>query len=308
MIFHRRNFLQGAAMAVASGCLNPISLLSVEPFNRKGEARLLLSLAAYSFRDYMKDSSHARENGADASRQIDLFQFIDYCADQKWAAAELTSYYFPKNAGNEFILQVKRHCFLRGVEISGTSVGNTFTHPHGNKRDEQMRYVKQWIDFAALMGAPHLRVFAGSGEGQSKEAATKNCIAALEECCDYAGEKGIFLGIENHGGIVAEPEDLLKIVRTVQSKWLGINLDSANFHTDDPYADFERCAEFAVNVQIKTEVQPKGKSKQPSDLGRYLSILKRSNYHGYVVLEYEAREDPYESVPKAFKVLRSQIS
>jgi len=83
----------------------------------------------------------------------------------------------------------------------------------------------------------------------AKDEAKKLCIAALEECADHAGKRGIFLGIENHGGIVEEPDDLLDIIRTAKSPWVGINLDSANFHTDDPYRDFERCAPFAVNVQ-----------------------------------------------------------
>jgi sugar phosphate isomerase/epimerase len=45
----------------------------------------------------------------------------------------------------------------------------------------------------------------------------RNCVAALEECCAYAGQHGIFLGLENHGGIVAEPDGLLELVKAVKS-------------------------------------------------------------------------------------------
>jgi len=65
----------------------------------------------------------------------------------------------------EFLIQVRRHAFLRGVAISGTSVGNNFTLPDGDKRNQEIRMVKQWIDYAAIMGAPHIRVFAGAGQG-----------------------------------------------------------------------------------------------------------------------------------------------
>jgi sugar phosphate isomerase/epimerase len=107
------------------------------------------------------------------------------------------------------------------------------------------------------MAAPHIRVFAGNKGALELVEAKKLCVEALEECADYAGGKGIFLGLENHGGIVAEASDLLDIVRSVKSPWLGINLDGGNFRTDDPYADLARCAPYAVNVQWKVEVHPR---------------------------------------------------
>ena len=171
-----------------------------------------------------------------------------------------------------------------------------------------MRYVKQWIDHAALLGAPHIRVFAGNApRGMSKEDAKKLCLAALEECAEAAGKRGIFLGIENHGGIVAEPEDLLDILRTVRSPWVGINLDSGNFHTDDPYRDFERCAPYAVNVQMKTEIQRRGQKKEEADLPRLVKILQTANYQGYVAVEYEADEDPWKAVPRLLTKLKGLL-
>ncbi|HTG44137.1 MAG TPA: sugar phosphate isomerase/epimerase family protein, partial [Verrucomicrobiae bacterium] len=296
-----RQFALAGSFAFAGFSSN---LSAIEPFQRSGPARLRLSLAAYSFRQYFKDSDHTREKAVPSEKMIDMFQFIDYCAEQGCQGAEVTSYYFPKNVSTEFLLKLKRHAFLKGVELSGTSVGNTFTHPAGEKRDKQIKLVRQWIDYAAIMGAPHIRVFAGTAEGQSPEAARKNCLEALTECAGYAAEKGIFLGIENHGGIVAEPETLLSIIHEVKSPWVGINLDTANFHTADPYKDLAACAPYAVNVQVKTEISPRGEKKKPADLKRLLSILREANYQGYVALEYEADEDPYSAVPRALTELK----
>src|SRR5207248_2023692 len=123
--------------------------------------------------------------------------------------------------------------------------------------------------------------------------------------CDYASSRGVVLGLENHGGIVAEPDDLLEIVRAVQSPWFGVNLDTGNFQTDDPYADLARCAPYAVNVQIKTEIQRRGKTKELADLPRLVKILRDANYQGYVALEYEAAEDPWQAVPRVLAQLRT---
>jgi sugar phosphate isomerase/epimerase len=301
--FSRRDFLKRCA---ATGlAVSPVEALAIDPFQRTGPPRLQLSLAAYSFREYFKDANHERKTNTDPAKQIDLFGFVDYCAEQGCAGAELTAYYFPKQTDEAFLLKLRRHCFLRGVAVSGGAVGNTFTHPPGEKRDEQMRYVKQWIDHYAVLGAPHIRVFAGNApRGMSKEEATRLCIAALEECADYAGKRGIFLGIENHGGIVAEPDELLDIVRAVKSPWIGINLDGGNFHTDDPYRDFERCVPYAVNVQLKAEIQRRGQKSEPADLARLVKILRDAKYQGYVALEYESATDPWKAVPGLLKQMK----
>ncbi len=301
----RRDFLSRTALASAAAVTT--GALAVEPFPRT-KPKLMLGLAAYSFRQYFQEGK-GTDPKTDPARRIDMLQFIDYCAAHD-CAAEVTSYFFPAKLTGDFLLQCKRHAFLRGVPFSGTSVGNTFTHPAGPKRDAEMKYVKEWIDHAAVLGAPHVRIFAGEVQrGSTKAEAKKLCIAALEECGDYARKKGIMLGMENHGGIIADAGDLLEIMRALQSPWIGVNLDSGNFHTADPMRDFALCAPYAVNVQWKSEFQPAGaKEKKPSDLKLIATILKEANYQGYLTLEYEAAEDPHTAVPRLLNQMRGVLA
>lgn len=302
----RRAFLKGSLAATA---LASTGAFAIEPFQRIGHGQLTLSVAAYSFRDYFRDSNHEQKTPADASKRMDMFQFVDYLTQHRCPGAELTSYYFPADVSIDYLLKLRRHCFLRGIEVSGGAVGNTFTLTPGEKRDAELAYVKKWVDHYAVLGAPHIRVFAGNApRGVSRVEAMKLCIAGLEECADYAGRRGIMLGIENHGGIVAEAKELLEIIRTVKSPWVGINLDSANFHTDDPYGDFERCAPYAVNVQLKAEMQRRGQKPELSDIPRLAKLLKASNYRGYVALEYESAEDPYTAVPRLLRQMQEAFN
>ena len=302
---NRRDFIKqsvraGLALGVSSTILQD-EAGAVEPFRRSGVARLELSLAAYSFRDYF--------NHKDSAKRITLFDFIDFCADHGCQGTELTSYYFPKPLTDDFLVKLKRHAFLRGIEISGSAVGNNFTRPPGKDRDREIKDVKDWIDHAALLGAPHIRVFAGPKPKEGDVApAKKFCVECLEQCGDYAGTKGIFLGLENHGGIVSEPADILEIVQAVKSQWVGINLDTGNFETDDPYADLARCAPYAVNVQLKVEIKRRNASKEPSDIDRLARILRDANYQGYVALEYEAKEDPWQTIPGWLKKMKQAFA
>ena len=310
MRFSKREFLRsiGAVSAVAGlGVALPARLPGAPPRKRKGKARLNLSLAAYSFRDYFNTATHAQRKPKDA-KIIDMHGFIDYCADHELQGAELTSYYIEQKIDQAGLVALKRHAFLRGIAISGTAVGNEFTLPKGEKRDAQIAHVKKWIDNAAHMGAPHVRVFAGGALGQSLKQAQTLCIEALEEVGEYAGKHGVFLGIENHGGIVAEADSLLEIVKATRSDWVGINLDTGNFHTTDVYGDIARCTPYAVNVQLKVEIQPHGaKQKSKADIKRLVRILRDGGYQGFVALEYEAVPDPWVAVPEWLDQLKEAI-
>ncbi len=298
----RRHFLQAAGAATVLA--TPLAR-AIEPLGRTGKARLQLSLAAYSFREFfIGELQRGTGKAVPAGQEVDMFKFIDFCAEHDCEGAELTSYFFPKALSADYLVQVRRHAFIKGVAISGTAIGNNFSHPKGEKREAEIALTKQWVDRAAVLGTSHVRVFAGQTKELSREEADKLVISALEECSDYAGQKGVFLGIENHDAI-GSAEHLLKLVKQVKSRWLGINLDSGNFHTADPYADFAECAPYAVNVQLKTELKRKdAKEAEPADLARKVKILREAHYQGFVALEFEAKGNPYTAVPPVLKRLR----
>src|SRR5205823_1306594 len=150
------------------------------------------------------------------------------------------------------------------------------------------------------LGGKTIRIFAGGLEkGDTEEKARDRCAAAIQECCDHAGKYGIYLALENHGGIVTTIDQMLALVQAVKHDWFGVNFDTGNFHSPDPYADLTQLAPYAVVCQIKTEITRTGKKKEDADLKRMTDILREANYRGYVALEYEADEEPKVGVPKA---------
>ena len=101
---------------------------------------------------------------------------------------------------------------------------------------------------------------------------------------------------------------MMKIIGGVKSSaWFGVNFDSGNFSTDDPYRDLEVIAPYAVNAQIKVAVKTPDGKKQPADLPRTVEILRKAGYRGYVALEFE-EQHPFEEIPKYLNQLRELIS
>ena len=306
----RRDFIKfttAAGLAVAAAPLTSHAAASgANPFKRSGKPRLLLSLAAYSFRETFPMMRGKKNAKLDTAKATDMFKFIDYCANHGCDGAEVTSYFFDQET-DEYLLKLKRHAYLRGVAISGTAIGNNFSLPKGAKLDEEIATTKKWIDRALLLGAPHIRVFAGNiprdQKSFTREQADKVVVEALKECGDYAAKKGIFLGLENHDSI-GSAATLIPMVKAVNNPWVGINLDSGNFRTPDPYKDFAECVPYALNVQLKVEIHGEGTAKKEADLKRFVKILRDGGYQGWVALEYEAKEDPAVAVPRLLKELK----
>lgn len=304
----RRAFLRNAligASAVASGALESKICESAEPIVRNGRSHMKLSLAGYSFNRYLPRNWPTPRSG---NPTMTLEEFIEFCAELDLDGCEPTSYYFPRPVTNRYLMHLKELTFRLGLDISGTAIGNDFCLPEGEARDRQLEMTRLWIDYAALLGAPVIRIFAGRvADGDSEDTAIARCIDGIDESLCYASEKGVVLALENHGGITSTPEQMLRIVEGVKnSPWFGVNFDSGNFRTADPYADLEKIAPYAVNAQIKVEVSPNGRT-EPADLGRIVHILREADYRGYLVLEYEAREDPKRAIPGYINELRELI-
>jgi sugar phosphate isomerase/epimerase len=287
----------GAGLAFGSGFVARL-LPAAEPVKRNGKPHLKLSLAAYSFRDVL----------AGKNPTMTLDDFIRLCADLNLDGTELTSYYFPKDFNEDYLIHVKELTFRLGLDVSGTAIANDFCLPPGEKRSETLAHTRKWIDYAALMGAPVIRIFAGNvPSGDTEQAAIDRCAAGINESLEYAARKGVCLALENHGGITATPQQMLRIIEQVkESPWFGVNFDGGNFQTADPYSDLARIAPYAINAQLKTEVAPSGK-KEEADLARVVRILADAGYRGYIVLEYEAKEDAKTAVPRHIETLRKII-
>ena len=292
----RRTFLSTgcALIAGASAAALERTAKAIEPIQRMGEPKFKFSLAAYSYRELFR------------SNELTLSDFIADCAKFGLEGTELTSYYFPSPPSPEYLRNLKRECFVAGLDVSGTAVGNDFCHPPGEKRDQQIKMVKAWIEHAAILGAPVIRIFSGNAKnGSTIEQAHKLAVEGIEECCAHAGEHGVHLALENHGGLTATPEGMLKIVRDVKSPWFGVNVDTGNFHTDDVYGDLAKIAPYALNVQVKVVISGADRQKKPSEFKRLAHIMADAGYRGYIVLEYEEKGNPREECPKYLDQLRA---
>jgi sugar phosphate isomerase/epimerase len=295
MPISRRDFFKtGAAASLITGATPKINAAtSVKP-------GLKSSLAAYSFRNVLPN------NGKPG--KIDLHALFDFAAKEYGLSAiEPTSYYF-SSEDTAYLYSMRAHAHKLGLDISGTAIRNDFCHIREKVRKDSIAHVKRWVDHSVKIGAPAIRIFAGNNHAKVDEQQARDwAVECMKECCDYAGENGIYLALENHGYLTGTSVELIDFLDRVKHEWLGINLDSGNF-TKDPYGNIERITPYAVNVQLKTEViAENGKGREEADIQRIVNILNTGGYRGYIALEYEGGPDPYKAVPKYLTQLNTAI-
>ncbi|MCH9654642.1 MAG: sugar phosphate isomerase/epimerase [Planctomycetes bacterium] len=305
---NRRDFLKSSSLwgwgALTAGTLISDTTLAAGVQKKDAAKKLKLSLAAYSFHRYMQHN-WPKPRPRKTKATMDIMDFVRYCGKLKLDGCELTSYYFPNPVSTDYLKKTRDLAGSLGMEVSGTAIGNDFCLPLGTARDEQLQMTRKWIDYSAILGAPVIRIFAGRvPKGGNEAEAIKMCQKGINESLKYAEQKGVSLALENHGGITSTPAQMMRIIDGVnKAPNFGINFDSGNFRTEDPYADLKQIAPLAINAQIKVEMGVRGK-EVPADIPRIVKILKDAHYKNFLVLEYEAKEEPKAAIPTYINQLR----
>lgn len=328
--FSRRDFLKSTALlplaaTLGGGFAATSAFAKVEPPKRVGGSMLKISCNAYCFARLLNDQLQQRGPG------ISLFDVAEFCAKTGFDAFDPTGYYFPgyEKDGpgvptDKYIFELKRRAFDLGLGISGTGVGNNFTVADKTARANDVTRIKRWVEVAAKLGAPVVRVFADTqmraqtwetvSRGAARDDVEKWIADDIRACADHAANYGVIIGVQNHGDFIKTANDLIALIRRIDSPWCGAIVDTGYFKADDPYAEIAKAAPWAVNWQVKQS--PLGVEKEaeaPTDLKRLMRIVRESGYRGYLPIETLSPRgggtyDPFAVVPKFLAEVRAALA
>jgi len=294
-----------------------------------------LGLNFYSFSHNLNSWINGTTDGAPP---IDTMQVIRFAKEAGFDAVDVTAYYIPgydnltmPTRSDEEIFgyarQVKEQCAELGIAVSGTGVKNDFADPNEERRLLDIQRTKYWIDVAAEMGAPVMRVFNGAVPKDIHQfgweaIARERIVPALKECAEYGAGKGVVVGMQNHGDMVCTADQVIRILQWADHPNLGLINDTGFFRSFmqstglnyDWYDDIEAVLPYTVNFQVKRK--PAGSNTDPFiDLEELFRRIRRSNYRGYIPIEtlwvngdenhpQQLPEPPYEQVKQFLAQLR----
>ena len=220
----------------------------------------------------------------------------------------------------------KRLALVHGLDLIMFTIHQDFVSPDQAARQEAIDHTKHCIDLAYALGTPAIRLNSGRWKtiksfddlmkvdgkepvltGYTEDDGYKWCIDSIAECIPAAEKAGVVLSLENHWGLTASVEGVLRIYKAISSPWLGVTLDIGNL-VGDPYPQIEKLASYATVVHFKTYFGGGVWYTHDIDYRRVAGILRQANYAGYVDLEMEGRENAETAVPKSLEVMRKAFA
>lgn len=286
MPINRRNFITALPAIPLGRAFSFSAQPNISP-------RFKISLNAYSFNDMLMKKKISKE------------ELIGFCAGTGFDALDMTGYYFstyPMTPENEEIFRFKRKAHELGIEISGTGVRNEFSYADSANLEKEIDLVKRWIEVAAKMGAPVLRIFTAKqySTGEERKRVKERIVFAIDKCLQTAAEHGVVLGIQNHNDFLRTADECHELIAPFNSPWLGLVVDTGNFIAADPYEEIKKVLPLAVNWQVKEKLLIEGRQIL-MDLNRLCTIIKNSNYKGNIPIETLGMNDPVREVPVFYK-------
>lgn len=286
---NRRDVLRKLAIApalfVAPTILTAATQDSVTPIAQ----RIQYSVNAYSFNDEFR------------SGKMNLFDMMEFAADIGLNAVDLTAYYFssyPRLPKKPEIFALKKRALELGLNISWTGVRNNFVNANVESRKADREMIKNWLDISSIIGSSILRIFTGRNipDGFSKTQVKEWLIEEYKICANYGEQRGVIVALQNHNEFLFTADEVIEILKKVDSKWFGLILDISGLRTtNDPYAEAEKLAPFANYWFIKEHVYH-NQIKKRTDMLKMASLIKRHNFRGYVSFESLSDGDPKEII------------
>lgn len=244
-----------------------------------------IGCAAYSYRDYLKDGRMKYEDFIEEAYRIGL------------DGIEMTLYWLPTKEASYF-RRIKRLALFRGLPISCAGISTNLCIPNASERAKVVESIKEGLRIAHELGAPCLRIFGGEVPSGYSDADAVGWIAeAINSCLKDAEDNGVVIALENHGGITASADNVIRIIKSVDSPWFRVNLDLGNYR-ESTYEEISKTVPYAVHVHAKVSV-----GGEKIDYYRIKEILKSGGYNGFLSIEYEEKEDPKIGIPKFAKHL-----
>lgn len=281
-IVNRRQFVKTAGLgALAGAAMGKVGVQAAAAAQSDAKddksklARLLPGCCAYSYDSELRHGPMTLED------------FILKATELQLAGVDMTAYYF-KSTEPAYLHGLRHLAYQHAVAFSGTACGVSMVQADAAKRAESLEQIKKWIDVTDLLGASHLRIFAGVlPKGSSLKDAVDWVVESMKAACDYSGKKGITLGVEDHEGVTQSADICVEIMQRVNSPFAGINLDITNFVStpaQDAYAQIAACIPYATNIHIRDHFY----DHSAVDMDRVWQIFAQAGHQGFVSAEYEA--------------------
>jgi sugar phosphate isomerase/epimerase len=191
-----------------------------------------------------------------------------------------------------YLQQLKQNAADHGITMVLVMVDDEGDGCCTDPRDRRQFAInhRKWIDIARYLGCHAIRTNCRGEPGMSGDEALNYAADSYHMLLEYAGQAGISVLIENHGGISNDPEFMVALMNKVNHPLFGTYPDWR-----EPAPDFDN-----FEYLRKTLPYAKGMSyrNQPAEesTARMINLCKQSGYKGWYGIESDGRDAVHEGI------------
>jgi sugar phosphate isomerase/epimerase len=205
--------------------------------------------------------------------------------------------------------QTKQQIAAHGLKIACVSSSTELHKTDPAEREKGFADAKRFIDLAASLEAPYVRVFGNQINGPKDEVIAR-VAEGMHRLGEYAGPRNVTIIIESHGDFVHS--DILKDLLTrADSKHVGLLWDAHHTFADGhetPEETVQALGPWIRHTHLKDSVPAeKGRTyvltgKGDVPIERQIQALRHINYTGFYCFEWEKLwhpdlQDPEIAIP-----------
>lgn len=206
-----------------------------------------------------------------------------------------------------------------GVALSCLATSLRYNFPDPAQVAEMVEETKRYLQLAADLGAPNIRVFGGNPpEGDlPRDAAAERVAEALGQCVETADACGVNLCLETHD-FFCRAEHAAAVVNAVNHPRLGFNWDMLHTarHGETPEQSWQYLAgrvyhchvhDYRWNPENPDEIQPALMGEGMVPHAEDIRLLKAAGYQGALSGEWIGDWQAEKILPQAAGELRRWI-
>lgn len=262
--------------------------------------------------------------------QMDVFKFLSLCRQLEVEGASLHIRNL-ESTQPEYLKRVRRTYLDLGLSVSQVTVSTNFGLPL-ERHEEELKKAREAVRVGMFLGAPLLRIFAGSpASEEDRPKAFERAVAGIRKLCEEAAKEGMPIGLQNHnhGALCRTGDNAVRFLKAVDHPNFTFVLDTGQFAgckgasgkppaelKDANYlASIRQTASLARYVRVKFYNPRKDGSEPFIDYDQVFDTLRSVHYPGFLDIVYEPGvgtdgpgEDPRTAIPRIVQFLRRKMA
>jgi sugar phosphate isomerase/epimerase len=246
----------------------------------------------------------------------DFKKILDFASQHGFAGIELRGFEgnldLPSHPifAPDRIEQTKQEIRASNLQIACVSSSANLYMENSEKRARELKDAQRFIDLAAALGSPCVRVFGGKADSDKSNmpnAETKARVAAgLRQLGKYARPRNVTVLLESHDHFTAS-QTLKDVLRQADSEHIGLLWDAHHTFADsneEPEFSVQQLGKWIRHTHLKDSVGS-GQSRNYVLTGRgnvpiqrQIAALRAIGYKGFYCFEWEKLWHPEIAEPE----------